>query len=274
MAPLDLLLFLSAGFAAGMVAGMAGVGGGIVFAPVLYFLFEATGVSPAIIAPLTIGTSLLCTLVASMASAAWHHRKGAVRWQLAVAVGISSSIAVLLTTLLVTTKPWYDGDIFQVLFGLLLVAVAARMLLEPAVTHSDDAPDIIPTRLALIGLGSAAGAVAAAVGVGGGIVLVPALTRLFGVPIRQAVATSSGAIIFIASLGVFTYVVAGHGQTLTPSTAVGFVDIPRGLLLSLPAIASTRLGASLAHRINPRTLRWTFAAVAVIVAARLVTRAL
>ena len=128
MAVEHIVLLVSGGFAAGFVAGIVGVGGGIIFAPVLYFYFESLGVSDATIAPLVIGSSLFCTLVASLASSYFHQHRGAVDWTIAFKVGAGSSVAVFLMTRFVTTQPWFNGDVFKVAFSIVLLAVVGRMV--------------------------------------------------------------------------------------------------------------------------------------------------
>ncbi len=275
---MQVVMLLSMGLTAGFVAGLIGVGGGVIFAPVLLFHFRDAGIPPELLSKLTIGTSLCCTLVASLASA-WHqHRRRAVVRRMAVGVGLSSALAVFLMTLLVTTKPWYDATVFQIVFSLLLLAVVARMALgekeaapDPAADTSDSARRRWPV---LFGIGSGAGAVSSAAGVGGGVVLVPAYHRFLRLPIHQAVGTSSATIALISMAGVAGYALLGWHAAVPSPTAAGYVDVGRALLLAVPALFSARLGVWTAHRIATRPLRLTFAAVAAFVALRMLYGAL
>ncbi len=267
---LDVLLLLLAGLAAGFVAGLVGVGGGIIFAPVLFFYFQAAGVSSAVLTPLTLGSSLLCTLLVALASAYYQHRRGAVIPRLVVVVGFCSALAVYLTTRFVTTQPWYTPEVFQVIFSLVLLVVVTRMLLSTSRKEMNDAAGEQRTDWslpALFGTGTAAGAVSSAVGVGGGVVLVPAYNSFLRVPIHKAVGTSSATIVLISLAGVVTYAVRGAGMDV-PSTALGYVDA-RAFLLSIPALLTARYGVRAAHWFNVRTLQAAFGVVAIIVAARL-----
>src|SRR5690554_2133995 len=105
MDPLGYLLLVAAGLAAGFIAGLIGVGGGIIFAPVLFFYYQAIGVDPAVVTQLTIGSSLLCTLIAALMSTWVQHRKGAIVPRVALQVGVFSAVAVILMTRFVTTQP-------------------------------------------------------------------------------------------------------------------------------------------------------------------------
>ncbi len=271
------LVLAGAGLAAGFVAGLVGVGGGIIFAPVLLFYFQSTGVAEPALTPLTLGTSLLCTLFTSALSAFHHYRRDAVEWRIAVFAGLGSIFGVVAITFLVTTKAWYDQDVFQVVFSLVLLVVAGRMFrasntnATAAIADSDQAR-ANPARSAAIGV--AAGSVSSAVGVGGGVVLVPAFNRLLHLPIHSSVGTSSATIILISLIGVASYAVSGlSAPSQAGSLAIGYVDPATALVLGLPALLTTRLGVTTAHRVKRRTLQIGFAVFALCVAASLVYRA-
>lgn len=274
---MSVLLLLGAGLAGGFVAGLIGVGGGIIFAPVLFFFFEGIGISAEVIAPLTIGSSLFCTLLASLASGWFQLRKRAVLRQVALRVGLFSAVAVFLMSRFVTTQPWYDGTAFQVVFSCILLVVVARMVLTRPRQEVPPARAVGVRRSfgwpLLAGTGTVAGAVASAAGVGGGVVLVPAYHHGLRLPMHTSVGTSSATIVLISAVGVVNYMVMGWGVA-GPATAVGYVDAGHGLLLALPALVTARLGVWTAHRINTRALRLSFALIAAVVAVRLLWRAL
>lgn len=270
----DVTLLICSGLAAGYVAGLVGLGGGIIFAPVLFFYFSGAGISPALVTPLTLGSSLLCTLIAGASSAWYHYREQAVLLRIAAPVGLISAVAILLVTHFVTTQAWYNQQAFQIAFSVILVAVVIRML----VTTLDGIPQqeaggyVTPRLSVLAAAGGTAGSVAAAAGVGGGIVLVPMYNRFLKVGMRRAAGTSSATIVLISLAGVLTYAVMGW-QNGTPPTALGYVDA-RALLLALPAIITVRAGVWTAHHVNRKWLQWSFAAIALVVAARMVWGAL
>jgi uncharacterized membrane protein YfcA len=124
----------------------------------------------------------------------------------------------------------------------------------------------------LAAAGAAAGAVASAAGVGGGIVLVPVYNQLLRLELKEAAATSMATIVLISLSGVVVYALSGLGAG-TPGTAVGYVDFGRAVWLAGPAILTARLGVKVAARVNVQAIRWGFAALATIVALRLIWRA-
>lgn len=270
MDPISLLILVGAGLAAGFIAGLIGVGGGIIFAPVLFFYYQGIGVSDAVIAPLTIGSSLLCTLVAAVVSAWAQYGRQSVDLKVALRVGAFSALAIFLMTRFITTQPWYDGTVFQVVFSLVLLLVVGRMMVrsEPVTGTSAAQRQIAHSWPRLAATGSAAGAVAAAAGVGGGIVLVPAYHHALGLPMLTSTATSSATIVLISLVGIANYAWMGWNEPV-PESAIGYVDALRALLLAAPAVVTANLGVRAAHRINRRTLQLSFAAIAAVVAVRL-----
>lgn len=266
---LHLMLLVAAGLGGGFAAGLFGVGGGIIFAPVLFFYYHQTGVSPEALAPLTIGSSLFCTMIAAAATAWAQYGKKAVITRVAVIVGVFSAAVVLIITRWVTTQPWYDGEAFQIVFSMVLLALTVRMAVRFESEPKKNAFN--PRRLrggVLAGTGSAAGAIASAAGVGGGVVLVPAYHHFLRLPMHIATGTSSATIVFISLAGTLIYAWLGQGAN-TPDHTLGYVDAIRGLFLAVPATLTARLGVSAAHRLNQRMLQLLFAALAAVVALRL-----
>ncbi len=271
MAETQILLLVGAGLATGFVAGLIGLGGGIIFAPVLFFYFQAIGIDPALVTPLTLGTSLLCTMLAGLSSAWFQWRRDSVQPRVAVAVGLLSAAAVFVVTRYVTTEPWYDAAVFQIVFSVVLLVVVVRMVTGSGAARARNGGGEAPPRVSwslLGGIGSAAGAVSSAVGVGGGVVLVPAYHNLLRLPVRMATGTSSATIVIIAGAGVLMYALSG-GAAAVPSTALGYVDVGHALLLAGPSLLSARFGVQAAHRVDGRLLRWSFAAAAAFVAVRM-----
>lgn len=270
MTILQALLLSIAGLGAGFIAGLVGVGGGVVFTPVLFAVYGVVGVPPGVRTPLTVGTGLFCTGLAAGMSAIHHARRGAVLPRMALGVGVASAVAIGVVSRFVVTRPWYDAALFQLLFATVLLVVAGRMVWwtgsEPLLSEEKSAPQW----RVWLGTGTAAGTVAAAVGVGGGVVLVPAYHRWLRLPMHRAVGTSSATIVLISVLSIVAYAGLGAGVDGRPGLALGYVDLGTGLLLAGPAVVGAQGGAALAHRFETRGLRWSFVLLAVVVAGRLV----
>lgn len=264
------LLLAIAGAGAGFLAGLVGVGGGVIFTPVLFAVYGVLNVPDGIHTPLTVGTGLFCTGLAAGASTFHHYRRDAVWPHMAITIGLGSTGAVGVVSYVVVTQPWYDATLFQLLFATLLLIVAGRMLVTPEY-ESVSVSTTAPTAKwgSWLGTGSAAGTVAAAVGVGGGIILVPAYNRLLGLPFHRAVGTSSATILLISGLSTGAYAWIGTGICQPMPFALGYVDVGTGLLLAGPAVVGAQVGVALAHRFNTLWLQRSFAVLAVLVAGRL-----
>lgn len=270
---MHLLLLIAAGAAGGFLVGLVGVGGGVVYVPVLLLSFASLGIADPVLAPLTVGTSLLCVGLASASGAVSQWRLGAVRVRVAVVTGLIAGVALTAASLLVTTQPWYDREVFQVVFGAILLYVAVRMALRANGEDEDGADGAEPGVGALAVAGASAGALAAAAGVGGGIVLVPLYHGLMRLPTRVATATSTASIVLIAAVGVVTYAALGLGADV-PAGSVGYVAVPHALALAVPAMLTARAGVWAAHRVEAQWVRRTFALVAAITALQLLRDAL
>ncbi len=271
---MDILILLVAGAAGGFIAGLVGVGGGIIFGPVLFFYFQAQGIQDPVLTPLTLGTSLLCTFFAGLSGAVAQHQKKAIDWRTAWIAGGFAAATVSLVTLFVTTKEWYSKEEFQIVLSVVLVAVVARMLLKDDSTGESLSVDGARRNVGFLALiGAGAGSVAAAAGVGGGVIMVPAFNGLLRLPLKVSSGTSTTAIVMITFTGVVIYALRGIGAAV-PTTALGYVELQHALLLGVPAIVSARFGVNVAHRISVRWVRYSFAAFAAIVAAKLIWSAL
>src|SRR5690606_34568376 len=202
---MSLLLLIAAGAAGGFLVGLVGVGGGVVYVPVLLVYFAGLGVRDPVLAPLVVGSSLLCVGLASASGAYGQWRAGAVRGRVAVVTGLVAGVALTAVSLLVTTRPWYDRTVFQAVFGAILLGVAAQMLRRSRTDEGGAAEAARPGAGALALAGASAGALAAVAGVGGGVVLVPLYHGLLGFPTKVATATSTAAIALIAAVGVVAY---------------------------------------------------------------------
>lgn len=261
----EIALLLVAGAAGGFLAGLLGVGGGIVFAPVLLAYFGWTGVPPAALVPLTAGTSLLCTWLSAGASALFQARREAVDWRVALITGACSVVSVWLVKEYVTTASWYTPEVFARVFAVVLLVVVARM-----VAGRDDESQSRPiARGWLAPIGLSGGALSAAIGIGGGIVLVPAYNKLARLPLRLALGTSSATILVTAGAGVLAYALTVETAAAAPSDAFGAVAFGHALALGVPAVLAARAGVRVGQRASTRYLRWAFAALAAFVALRL-----
>ena len=255
-----------------MVAGLVGVGGGIIFAPILLFVYQTFGLDEQFITPVTIATSLFCTFFASLGGTIQHYRTGHVVWPLIVRVGFLSIVFVVLTVNFVTTQSWYSKDVFRIVFGSILVLVSVRMLISkkepPLSSESSEAIEGKTPVVKSLSTSALAGFISAAAGVGGGVILVPSYNKLIKLPLINAVASSSATISIITFFATLAYIIQGY-QATELFGPLGWVDYKTGILLAIPAIIFAQLGARSAQHMDRNKLRIGFSLFALFVAAKL-----
>ena len=243
---------LIVGVLAGLLAGLLGVGGGIIIVPALFQLFTVLDVDPAVRMHLAVGTSLSTIIVTSISSLRSHNKRGSVDWQLLRILGPGVAIGVILGTVIAGVV---SGAALTGLFAVVALAVSFYMAFAPEDFRLADA---LPGGAPLGGIGGSIGAISAMVGIGGGTMTVPTLV-MCNYPIRQAVGTSAAVGLIIAVPGTIGFIIGGLGAASLPPLSLGYVSLI-GFLILVPMTAlAAPWGAKLAHAIKPRVLRLCFA---------------
>jgi len=251
---MDVLLLVLVGAVAGMLAGLFGIGGGVVIVPVLAFVFEHQGVAGDALMHCAIGTSLATIAFTAMSSVRAHHARGSIRWpvfrQLApgIVVGAAGGAGV---------AHGLASETLEVLFGLFLLFVAFQMMIPPPAAAGQRQPPATAWML-LAGLGI--GALSSLFGIGGGAISVPFLTWC-GLPPVQAVATAAAIGLPIALAGTAGYIVTGLQAPALPPWSLGYVVFPAFAGIVAASMLFAPLGARLAHRLKPLVLRRAFGAL-------------
>ena len=251
------------GLISGTLAGLLGVGGGIVIVPVLFNVLPLFGIPEAVQMKLAIGTSLATIIPTSIQSARKHFAKGTMDVALLRSLAPSIGAGVLLGTVLAI---WLRGEALTLVFAVVAVAVAVNM----ATTGADwRLRESFPTGAPRHGIGGFIGTVSAMMGIGGGTVGVPILSA-FGAPMRAAVATASAFGIIIAVPATIGFVWAGWGNALLPPFSVGYVNLIGFALIVPTSMLAAPWGVKLAHSISPLLLKRLFAAFLAVTSARMI----
>ena len=260
---MDFLYYILLGSVAGTLAGLLGVGGGLVIVPVLVYLFQQQEFAPQVLTHMAVGTSLATIVFTSISSVRAHHAYGAVQWaifkQLIVGIVLGSLLGAIVADFI--HGPW-----LQVLIGVFALTVAAQMGFE--IKPKSRRP--LPGVAGLLASGGLIGSISALFGIGGGSVTVPLLTR-FSVPAQQAVATSAACGLPIAIAGSLGFVVTGWGQAQLPDWSVGYIYLPAFLGIVMSSMLFAKLGARLAHQVSATTLKKIFAGVLFVIGLRLLS---
>ena len=246
-----LTAYLALGCLVGVVAGLLGVGGGLIMVPILAFLFGLHDFAVEHIMQLALGTSLAVIVFTSVSSALAHHRRGAVRWPLVMQLSLGFAVGGWLGGVLAV---WLGGALLALLFGLFELAVAAQMMLGHSPAPGRSQPGTMSNALA----GVVIGAVSALLGIGGATLTVPWLTW-HNLDMRAAVGTSAACGLPIALVGAAGFVAAGWGRADLPAAASGYVYWPAVAGISIASVTSAPLGARLAHYLDQRRLKRVFA---------------
>ncbi len=263
--PLIVLLLAGAGIIAGILAGLLGIGGGIIIVPVLFETFSAMGIDPGARMHLAVGTSLATIIPTSVRSLLAHRKKGAVDEALLKKWGPPMVVGVLLGTVLAT---YVSGKSLTGVFAFVALGVSLFMALgreEMAISGR------LPTGFFGFFLPAILGGISAMMGIGGGTLTVPTLT-LYKYPIHRAVGTAPGFGLMIGILGTIGFVYSGIGDAALPPWpySAGYIST-LGLILIFPAtILAAPWGVWMAHKLSRLMLRRAFALFLFISAARMI----
>ena len=259
------LILLIAGLGAGLVAGFAGVGGGIVMVPVLLELLRAWGLPQEFVVQAAMATSLTVAVLSTGSSAWRHHLQRRVLWRVAVPVVPSSMLGAWMGSALAAQV---DGRVLQVTLAVVLLFAAWRLIQQrESGLHGDGVPRKSLWLWAVIGLG--VGLFAGLSGLAGGVVLIPALALFGRLPHRFLAATSAGVIMFTAAAAALGYMRHGPGPGVLGDGFVGYSCLPAAACLAVTAIPMAQVGARLNKRTNGKWFRRLFSAMMVIVVVRL-----
>ncbi|MGR3464014.1 sulfite exporter TauE/SafE family protein [Limimaricola sp.] len=253
---------VAAGVAGGILAGLLGVGGGIVIVPALYFALSLTGMEPGLTMQLAVGTSLATIVFTSLSSARGHYRRGAIDAGLLKLWAPSILVGVVLGSF---TGGLIDGRILIAVFALVAAAVAADMVLRGR--KGEIAPKGF-SKPAWAGFGVFAGSVSSMMGIGGGTVCVPLLNFL-GYDIRRAVGTSAAIGFVIGLPGAVIYMLTGLGAEGLPPFSLGYVNLVAVAVIIPLTTSFAGVGVRLAHAIPQRALRLSFGLFLALTSARM-----
>lgn len=246
-----LLLYLLLGAFAGVLAGLFGVGGGLVIVPVLVFIFQSQEVSGSLIMHLAIGTSLATIVVTSLSSVRAHHRREAVLWPIVGRLTPGIIAGALLGAALADFIP---SDSLRLLFGVFELLVAVQLGLAARVAPRRPLPGWPGTSLAGVLIGS----VSSAIGIGGGTLIVPFLAWC-SVSLRHAVAAAAAGGLPLALAGSVGFMMTGWHEAQLPAWSSGYVYWPAFAAIATASVLFAPLGARLAHALPVMVLQRTFA---------------
>lgn len=246
-----ILIYLLVGIVVGFLAGLFGVGGGLVIVPALVFVFVRQGFAPEFIVHLAIGSSVATIIFTSLSSIYTHHKHGAVLWTVCWQLTPGIIFGAALGAMIVDATPALT---LRRVFAFFEWLIAAQLLsgIKPSAART------LPGRVGMTGMGSVIGSISSIVGIGGGALTTPFLLWC-NIAIRRAVATSSACGLPIAIAGSLSFIITGLNEmAIFPEYATGYVYWPAVLGIAPISMLFAPLGATLAHRLSAEKLRRYF----------------
>jgi uncharacterized membrane protein YfcA len=251
----------------GILAGLLGIGGGIVIVPVMEAALTYLGVDEAIRMHVAVATSLATIVPTSIASSRAHHRRQSVDLALVRRWAIFVLLGALAGTLIASQV---HSDVLSAIFAIVALVIAVKMILPTAgrvlaaeVPHGPLVP-AIPTGI---------GALSSMMGIGGGTLSVATLT-LFNEPIHRAVGTAALFGLVISVPGTIGFMMTGYGDPRLPPGSIGYVNLIGFACIAPATYLAAPLGATIAHGLSKRRLSILFGIFLLFVSARMIYRSI
>ncbi|HOP63931.1 MAG TPA: sulfite exporter TauE/SafE family protein [Spirochaetota bacterium] len=258
---LVILSYLLVGSMVGVLAGLLGVGGGVVIVPALTMVFTFQGLPEEYIHHMALGTSLATIVFTSFSSIRAHHKRGAVIWTIVFRIAPGILIGTFSGAWIASQLSSYFLKVFFMFF-LIYSAVHILIGIKPEATRD------LPGGFWVSGVGVIIGVLSSFVGIGGGVMSVAFMTWC-NVNMHKAVGTSSAIGFPLAVSGAAGYILSGLSVTGLPGDALGFVHLTALAGISSASILTAPIGARLAHSLPVNALKRVFACFLIVIAARM-----
>ena len=261
---MEILLYFLLGSFSGVLAGLFGIGGGIIIIPTLFYIFAYLGFPEEILSHMVLGSSLGVIVFSSISSTYSHNSKGAVNWDLIKVVAPSIIIGSALGGI---TAGFLESTTLQGLVALFLVVASVQLIFEFPPPPQNPQTNLVGPVIAGGGIGWLSGVF----GIGGGIFSVPYFYHR-GLKMMNAIGTSAACGIPIALAGSISYMIIGFDNINIPENSVGYVYLPATIIVGLMSSFTAKYGVNIAHRMKQKKLRIAFAFLVIIMALNLLMR--
>ena len=258
--PLLIVELILLGLCTGFLAGLLGIGGGMIMVPFLTIILSGRGVAPDLAVKMAIATSMATIIFTSISSVRAHHKRGAVRWDLVKGLAPGIVLGGMLASMGVFAL--LKGAWLALFFAAFVSFSATQMFLDkkPAPTRQ------VPGNAGLLSAGGVIGFLSGMVGAGGGFVSVPFMTWC-NVAIHNAVATSAALGFPIALANVIGYAISGQGLQNLPAHSFGYLWLPGLGVIAACSVLTAPIGARAAHKLPVKQLKRAFSSILYLLAA-------
>ena len=248
----------------GVLAGLFGIGGGIIIIPTFFLIFTYLGFAEGILAHMVLGSSLGVIIFSSISSTFSHNIKEAVDWKLIRVVAPSIIIGSALGGI---TAGQIESDTLQGLVALFLLVASVQLIFEFPPPPQNPQTNLVGPFIAGGGIGWLSGVF----GIGGGIFSVPYFYHR-GLKMMNAIGTSAACGIPIAISGSISYMIVGLNENNIPDYSIGYVYLPATIIVGVMSSLTAKFGVNIAHRMKQKKLRIAFAFLVMIMALNLLMR--
>jgi len=249
------------GAVSGVLAGLLGIGGGLVIVPMLVFCFTWQQIPQELIMHLALGTSMASIIFTATSSFWAHHKRGAVHWIVVRRIVLGIFLGTFLGSCLAARM---STNFLKGFFVIFLYYVASQMLLNKKPKPSRQ----LPGPLGMFGVGNVIGSFSSMVGIGGGTLSVPFMTWC-NIPVHEAIGTSAAIGFPIAIAGTAGYLYNGLQTANLPQYSVGYIYLPALAGLIVTSVLTAPLGVRLAHSLPVGRLKRIFAVLLYLVGTRM-----
>lgn len=257
-----LILCAILGSITGFLAGLLGIGGGLVIVPALVYLLPSLGIPSDSLMPMAIGTSL-ATIVFTTASGTFaHHKNSNIPWGIAKQLMVMIALGALVGAFIADSL---SNESLTFIFATAVTILACYMLFSGRVVKSKP----IPSFLLIKTIGFGTGYIASIMGIAGGAILVPILTY-YSMPIRQAIGTATACGFVVAVFGAAGFIFTGLDQDNLPDWSLGYVYLPAFIGIIATSSIFAPYGVKLAEKLPVRYLKRLFAGFLILVAIKMV----
>lgn len=255
-------VFVLIGSFAGLMAGILGIGGGVVVVPGLLFVFQFSHfIPPELSMHVAAGSSLAAMIVTSQASIRAHLKLGHVLWDIFHTLWPGILLGTIIGALIANSVPTHW---LKIIFALFIFLVALKMLIDVNLPHATRAPPLWVNRLVSFVIGLKSGLL----GVGGGILIVPYLTYC-GIDARKITAVSNLCTFTVGLVGTLVFMMTGRAEMGSIPYSTGFVYWPAVVAVGIPSSLVAPFGARLSYRLPVKQLKYAFILILLITAINL-----
>ncbi len=256
-----LLTYCAVGAIAGILAGLLGIGGGLVIVPMLVYVFALNNIPPELTMHLALATSMASIMFTSISSFMAHHRRGAVRWNVVKRIAFGILTGTFLGSCFASAM---STNFLKLFFVIFLYFVSLQLLLNKKPKGGRD----LPGKAGMFGVGNGIGVISSLVGIGGGTLSVPFMLWC-NIPVHHAIGTSAAIGLPIAIAGTVGYVINGWNAAALPQYSVGYVYIPALIGIAAISVLTAPIGVKLAHSLPVDRLKRIFSLLLFAVATRM-----